>query len=324
MLSIRRPARRALDLGTGNGIQAILLSRTSDQVVATDLNPRALRYAALNAALNGVTHIEFREGDLFAPVEGERFDVAVANPPYVISPETTFTFRDSVLGGEAISARVVAGMADVLEEGGHATVLVSWNATGPDPHATPSAWVAGLPVDAVVLSTTIEGARSNAERWTAAHADREAAFAEWYGYYVANGIDLIGYAGVVLRRRAGPGRHRVLPVPPAMASQASEHLVRLLDGQEADVQAGSLVRLVPAVRVAEVTQPADETWALATAEISLADGLGFRADLDVPALAIVRALATPSLVSDLPGDDPDEVVGFVRELVELGFAERVR
>ncbi len=319
MLAIRRPVQRALDLGTGNGIQAILLARSSEHVVATDLNPRAIAYARFNAALNGVTNIEFRQGDLFEPVAGERFGLAVANPPYVISPETSFTFRDSVLGGEAISAQVVVGMSDVLEEGGHATVLVSWDASGADPHATPVGWVAGLPVDGVVLSTTIEPARSNAERWTAAHADRDAAFAQWYDYYVANGIEHVGYAAVVMRRRERHGRHRVIAVPPTMASQASDHLLRLLDGQGTTVAEASIVRLAPTTRITEVTEPGPDGWALASAEISLADGLGFRADLDVRGLAVVRSLVSQTAVADLPGDDADEVLGFVRELVELGF-----
>ena len=51
-LTVRRPVRTALDVGTGCGIQALLASRHAERVVATDVNERALAFAALNARLN--------------------------------------------------------------------------------------------------------------------------------------------------------------------------------------------------------------------------------------------------------------------------------
>ena len=70
----RAPAGRAaaLDLGTGSGVQAFLAARHSGHVVGLDLNPRALRLARLNAALNGVENVDWRQGDLFEPVRDER------------------------------------------------------------------------------------------------------------------------------------------------------------------------------------------------------------------------------------------------------------
>src|SRR5215213_3279938 len=43
-LLVRRRVRRALDLGTGCGVLALLLARTAERVVATDINPRALQF----------------------------------------------------------------------------------------------------------------------------------------------------------------------------------------------------------------------------------------------------------------------------------------
>ena len=94
-LTIRGQGERALDLCAGNGIQAILLAAHADRVIATDVNPRALAFAAFNAALNGADNIETRAGSFFEPVEGEQFDLVVANPPYVVSPESAYLFRDS-------------------------------------------------------------------------------------------------------------------------------------------------------------------------------------------------------------------------------------
>src|SRR5262245_29355049 len=84
-LTMRGSGERALDVGTGNGIQALLLAAHAAHVTATDINPRALSYAAFNAAINGASNVETRSGNFFEPVDGEWFDLVVANPPYVIS-----------------------------------------------------------------------------------------------------------------------------------------------------------------------------------------------------------------------------------------------
>lgn len=87
-MTIRRPVQTALDVGTGNGVQALLAARHACRVVATDINPRALNVTAFNALLNGVANIECRRGSFYEPVDGEIFDFISINPPFVISPET--------------------------------------------------------------------------------------------------------------------------------------------------------------------------------------------------------------------------------------------
>ena len=84
---------RALDVGTGSGVQALLAARHARRVVATDVNKRALLYAELNAALNGLENIEFRRGSLFEPAGGEYFDLVTCNAPYVVSPENRWAYR---------------------------------------------------------------------------------------------------------------------------------------------------------------------------------------------------------------------------------------
>lgn len=77
------PGSRVLDMGTGTGIGALVAAQWASHVVAVDINPEAVRCAQQNALLNGVAdRVAVREGDLFAPVEGERFDVVLFNPPY--------------------------------------------------------------------------------------------------------------------------------------------------------------------------------------------------------------------------------------------------
>ena len=90
-LTVREPAGRALDLGTGCGVQSLHLADHVDEIVATDVNPRALWMTRLNFELNrvhGTTSAEVRDGSLYEPVRGELFDLVVTNPPFVISPAT--------------------------------------------------------------------------------------------------------------------------------------------------------------------------------------------------------------------------------------------
>ena len=75
--------------------------------MATDICERALNFAEMNARLNDITNIEFRAGSFFEPARGEKFDRIVSNPPFVISPASSFVYRDGGLGSDGVSEHVV-------------------------------------------------------------------------------------------------------------------------------------------------------------------------------------------------------------------------
>jgi release factor glutamine methyltransferase len=84
--SADHPDPTVLDLGAGSGCIAVSLAKhlTQAKIHASDISSAALAIAQTNAARHGVDErIEFREGDLFVPWEGDTFDVIVSNPPYV-------------------------------------------------------------------------------------------------------------------------------------------------------------------------------------------------------------------------------------------------
>jgi release factor glutamine methyltransferase len=76
---------RAADLGTGCGAVALALAseRPGWHVVATDVCADALGVARANAAALNLGRVEWRHGDWYQPLRGERFDLLVSNPPYV-------------------------------------------------------------------------------------------------------------------------------------------------------------------------------------------------------------------------------------------------
>jgi release factor glutamine methyltransferase len=84
---------RVLDLGTGSGAIALAIARERPlaAVTGTDLSPEALQVALANARALGMTRIAWRLGDWFDAVPGERFDLILANPPYIAAADPHLT-----------------------------------------------------------------------------------------------------------------------------------------------------------------------------------------------------------------------------------------
>ncbi len=128
-MTMRTPVQRALDLGTGCGVQSLHLAQHAKSVVATDVNPRALTMARESAALTGVS-VDIREGSLFSPVAGEQFDLIVSNPPYVMSPpsedSSTLTYRETNFTGDGLLQSILRDAPAHLAPGGSLQLLTNW------------------------------------------------------------------------------------------------------------------------------------------------------------------------------------------------------
>jgi release factor glutamine methyltransferase len=86
------PGARVLDVCTGSGVLAIAAAQGGARATAIDVSRRAVLCAALNARINRV-RVRALRGDLLAPVQGERFDAIVSNPPYVPAAAETLPRR---------------------------------------------------------------------------------------------------------------------------------------------------------------------------------------------------------------------------------------
>lgn len=126
-----RPGARVLDLCTGTGVLALAAAEAGGHVTAVDISPLAVENVRLNAQRAQVT-VDVREGDLFDPVAGERFDLVVSNPPYLPTPEGPAADAaasdplahawDAGIDGRSVLDRICGAVAGHLEPGG--TVLL--------------------------------------------------------------------------------------------------------------------------------------------------------------------------------------------------------
>lgn len=201
---------RALDLGTGCGIQALLVARHAGEVVATDVSERALAFAALNARLNGVSNITFRQGSMFEPVAGEAFDLIVSNPPFVITPRvdgvTAYEYRDGGLIGDALVEQFVREAPAHLTPGGVAQLLGNWESNAISTGLSRlESWI-DPELDAWVIEREELTPLGYAELWIrdGGTTPRDDAFGRmleaWLDDFAAREVTAIGFGYVLLRR----------------------------------------------------------------------------------------------------------------------------
>lgn len=214
-LQLPTPAARGLDIGVGCGIQALRARAHVAEIVATDISPRALAFTRLNALLNGIEGIRTREGSLFDPVAGERFDRVVSNPPFVITPRVdgvpAYEYRDGGMVGDDVVAAFVTGVGAHLTPGGVAQLLGNWETRDGVPGLQRvRGWVEASPVplDAWVVERESLDPLSYAELWVrdGGTLPGTPGFARlvdaWLDDFAARGVSEVGFGYILLRRPA--------------------------------------------------------------------------------------------------------------------------
>ena len=222
---VRAPVGRALDLGTGCGIQALHLDAHCEEIVATDTNERALALAAATARLNGMSW-DLRAGSLFEPVDGERFDLIVSNPPFVVGAGALdYIYRDSGMAGDALCQSMIERVGDHLEPGGTAQILANWIVRDPGNwRERVEGWLAGSGLHAWVVQREFADPISYVSLWTsdAGEPPEEAARrgGQWLDWFDTEGIAGVGM-GMITLRAPRLGEHR----PP-------EHILEEITGAD--------------------------------------------------------------------------------------------
>jgi hypothetical protein len=206
-LTMRTPVQRALDLGTGSGVQLLHLSSHVADVVGTDVNPRCLDLAKLTLDLNEVA-ADVRAGDLFEPVAGERFDLIVSNPPFVISPGDSerLAYRDSGLPGDEVVRRLVSAGADHLSDGGWLQALGNWvHLVGEPWSERVGRWVSATGCDAWVIEREVVDPPRYVEMWLAdaglqGAPDYVRRYDAWLRWFDEQHVEAVGFGWLNLHR----------------------------------------------------------------------------------------------------------------------------
>lgn len=347
-LAVWLPVERALDLGTGNGIQALFAAQHCEHVVATDVSQRALDFAAFNARLNGVDNIEFRRGSFFEPVEGERFDLVLCNPPYLISPDSLYAYRDSGMGGDTVSSELVRRAPEFLVEGGFAHLLASWIRREDDEWTERLRdWTAGSGCDAFFLHYQTEQPIDHAESWLAPLAagpvaEYERALDRWLDYFSRERIASISHGAVMLRRRtARTNWTRAEELPTNRLLPASIHVLRIVAAEDfleglarPEDLLDERLALVEAHQLDQRLAARDGGLGHLHTSLTLEEGLGFVIGIDLETAELLPALdGVASVRSAIAaraterGLDPVRLAAaalpVIRRLFELGFLERL-
>jgi methylase of polypeptide subunit release factors len=342
-LTPRPRVDRALDVGTGSGIHALLAAQHARHVIATDVNPRAIAYTELNAALNGLRNVECRQGSLFEPVEGETFDLITCNAPYVVSPERRWVYRDSEFSEDEVSERVILAAAEHLTEGGYAAMLVSWLAFDEgNPDERVLAWSEASGCDSWILSTMSSDPLTHAAEWNShlVGTSLGEALDEWSQYFDALGVELISEGAVVLHKRPG-GDHsaRVDELDEDELDDAGDQILRAFEARAKLRELGGDRELLEArigvassVRLGRELEPSGGRAVDVDGNVELSEGTKHAVDASADVQEVIASLDSRmrlgevidttadrlGLLDDEVGTLREEALDAVTELLELG------
>jgi SAM-dependent methyltransferase len=210
--AIRPPARgRILDLGCGPGTQGMWLASRDVEVVGLDISERALAFAAFNRRLNGRVGTTFALGDFLTappdPALDGRFDLAIANPPFVLAPAAELVYRDRPLPGNGATQTAVERVARALAPGGRGYVLGTWLDDGHDAwDSTPRLWLRALAVSGGISHVSSTSPATYAALWNRDLDEpaRSGAIATWTRALEAEGADRITTGVIAVTNGARP------------------------------------------------------------------------------------------------------------------------
>jgi predicted RNA methylase len=342
--TIRRKVGRVLDLGTGCGIQGMACSRHSERVTSTDINPRALNFSAFNMALNRLENIEIRNGSLFDPVHGETFELITMNPPFAISPETRFSFRDGGMEGDDFVQRIVREAPGYLAEGGYCQIVAQWaSVRGKGWEERLSGWFEGSGCDVWIISLATQNVDTYAISWISETEksgtdDFSRRWENWMAYYDDRRIEEVSTGLINMRRKTGRPNWFWADADAekldTLAGEAIERGFRLRDflSETSDNAAllATALQIVPEALLQHSSRSDGESWKPDKIVLRHTKGIHYAGNLDALAVRLLgqcngrRPLG--ELVDDLAqslGVDrnriTDSTLEIVRRLIERGF-----
>ncbi|MFJ4102088.1 DUF7782 domain-containing protein [Amycolatopsis japonica] len=338
----RREVGSLLDVGTGNGVQALHATRHAKKVTATDVSARALALAAATFRLNELD-VELVRGEWFAPVARRRFDQIVCNPPFVVGPpRVDYTYRDSGLAGDDASALVVRQLPGFLNDGGTGQLLASWlHVKGEDWGDRVTRWLPAE-TDAWFVQRDIADPGLYVGTWLRdagidpRSPEGRAKSGAWLDWFAENDVQGIGFGFVTLRRADGATPTIVCEdLRQAYDDPLGAEAANWLDRVEwlrtnGDSLLDVRFRVPETVLLESVAEPGDEGWATTVQRLHRTDGPGWSHEVDELATRLLAGCQGALPLEDLivllaaaQGLEPEELaeaaLPVVRELVRHGM-----
>lgn len=338
-LVVHRPVGDVLDLGTGSGVQALQLAGRARHICATDVNPRVLELAELSFALSGLDGVELMQGSLFEPVRGRTFELIVSNPPFVVSPDGRFSYRESGLPGDEICRRLVADAPSHLADGGWCHLLANWLHVGDRPwEERVGEWLTASGCDAWAVQRDVQDPAEYAELWlrdscevgTPEYRER---YDAWLDHFEQQGVAAIGFGWISLRK-SGADRPAVRveelrhSVQQPVGAYVEQIVGGLADARDFAIDSAARLRTVPGVVQEQIGPPGapdpDRILLRQTEGLCRAAGVGTVAaalagvcDGTLPLEPLLDAIAQ---LLDLPADEVRaHAAAVLPELIADGF-----
>lgn len=290
-VAIRQRVGKTLDLCSGFALHGVLSCPHSETVVASDLNPRAAAFARFNAALNGFENLRAVTGSLFEAVKGERFNLILANPPFVISPDAVTTYRFNPIELDGFVRQMLSQAADYLEEGGILQTICEWvEVQGQDWQDRLRRWLADSGCDAWILPANRQLPASYARNTLAQTISDEAELAaqqtKWENYFQEQRVEAIQGGFLFIRRRAGKNWFDVTqltkpirqPIGDAIARGFSNRDLALSDDEDALL--ASRLTVADGLRQVETSHWKEFRWQRDSIVLHLDDGLPVSIGID--------------------------------------------
>jgi hypothetical protein len=341
---LRRRTRLTLDLGTGTGIIAAIKAGETDSVIATDQNPRAVQMAKFNMRLNALSNVDCREGDLFEPVSGMKFDLILSNAPFVISPSSGYMYLDGGMQGDRFVQRLVRGAPEALNEGGHCQFLCNWaHVKGQDSEERLAAWFKGTGCDVWILRADTDETSEYAKRWIEHFEPRNSPdfdriYDEWMSFYARENIEAISMGFVTMRRRQNAQNwFRVEREPAIKKRDLGEDIALMFELQDYldtlpndESLMNAVLRAAPELQLQIQYETSTEGWRAQSYQLQLTRALGFAAKADELTCVLVGKCngtrAVRDILSELgstSGLSADQLqsgsLRLIRHLIERGF-----
>ncbi len=270
------------------------------------------------------------------------FDLILSNPPFVISPESEFVYRDNPMELDEFSREIVRAAPARLQDGGHLQMLCEWvTIEGHQWRTRLDEWLQGSGCDAWVLRSP---PRSPPDYVTMRQSDlaggalrQSSDFGEWLGYFERHDVAAVNAGMIVLRRRDGDNWFRAYSIVEEPAVNAGDEVQFSIDAadfanlcEDDETLLQARLGIAPRTQLEQHFDRHVDGWDSEKAILRLRGELPMPLEIDLPVLAFVNRIDGKHTVDEclqsfcaMTGADPDtlrpQLLPVVRLLTAVGF-----